>query len=230
MQAGQPVGLDFVELCKRAMFLLSYEQERIWLAYKVPEDERRDLRAQEAAEKARAFTSWHARNGAMQLSAKELRAAQRKHRQQVLEDTHKALRKEAAVPPRPPKRARPDKTQPYWIPRGTPRLPPPYGNSTAIVPYGQRARMHCSFCARWQPNRAGSHTDDFCYAINPSRRPAGYVVPTHIPAAELQAAIAARAAARGGALPVGSVRPRAPRPRAPRPAAARGPPAPKAQG
>ena len=56
MQAGQPVGQGFVELCKRAMFLLSYEQERIWLAYKVPEDERRDLRAQEAAEKARAFT------------------------------------------------------------------------------------------------------------------------------------------------------------------------------
>jgi hypothetical protein len=227
---GQPVGKDFVELCKRAMFLLSYEQERTWLAFKVPREERRDLRAMEAAEQARAFTTWHSRNGAMQLSVKELRTAQRKHRQQVLEATHKALTKEAALP-RPPKRPRWDRTQqpPRWAPRGPPRAPPPFG-STAIVPFGQRPRMLCTFCAQWQPNRAQSHTDDFCYAINPSRRPANYVVPTHIPAATLQAAIAARGAARGGVAPGGAVRPRAPRPQAPRPAMGPGPSAPRPRG
>ena len=38
---GQPVDKDFVELCKRALFLFAYEQERTWLAFKVPKGERR---------------------------------------------------------------------------------------------------------------------------------------------------------------------------------------------
>ena len=53
-EAGAPMSGELA-LCRKSLFLFNYEQERLWLAFKVPEAERRALVAQEAAEAASPF-------------------------------------------------------------------------------------------------------------------------------------------------------------------------------
>ena len=57
-EAGASMTAEFVALCQKGLLLFNFEQGRQWLAFKVPEPERRSLAAQEAAEAASPFVSW----------------------------------------------------------------------------------------------------------------------------------------------------------------------------